>query len=489
MGCPPRLQFVQGTLWLTGVTESVVRRLWPTTSADPSSVGWVQDARSGGWRCDALHYANVKQTLSDRLAGGFGDEVLQTNPVRFVRWQAHPPRPDQAAAIEAWQQTGRGVVVMPTGTGKTEVALHVLAGRRCSTLVVSPVRDLMYQWHTRLLQATGIDAGIIGDGVHRVSPISVTTYDSACIHMPRIGNLFQLVIFDECHHLPGPIRQDAARMSAAPYRLGLTATPERQDGRHELLDQLIGPRRYTQAIGSARGKTLADYDIHRITVELSSTERERYRRLSQIVANYISDRRKEDPAYDWQSLCSDSGRDPAARTAFKAFHAKRSIEDRAEEKLRVVEDLFRLHAGEPVIIFCGSNAMARDVSLRFLIPCLLSHCRKRERQEILSGLQNGTYPALVANRVLDEGVDLPEVNVAIVLGGGAGTRQALQRLGRVLRKNAFGRACFYEVVTRGTRDELRSRTRRRDAAFGQSKKNTPEELRQPTRPADGSGEA
>ena len=109
--------------------------------------------------------------------------------------------------------------------------------------------------------------------------------------------------------------------------------------------------------------------------------------------------------------------------------------------------------------------MARDVSTRFLIPCLLSHCRKRERQEILEGLRAGRYPALVANRVLDEGVDLPEVNVAIVIGGGSGTRQAVQRLGRVLRKNAFGRACFYEIVTAGTRDEQRSRDRRRDDAF------------------------
>ena len=116
-------------------------------------------------------------------------------------------------------------------------------------------------------------------------------------------------------------------------------------------------------------------------------------------------------------------------------------------------------------MFAGSNAMARDVSTRFLIPCLLSHCRKRERHEILSGLREGRYPAIVANRVLDEGIDLPEVNVAIVIGGGGGTRQAIQRLGRVLRKNAFGRVAFYEIVTAGTRDEQRSRDRRRSDAF------------------------
>ncbi|MFG0261273.1 MAG: DEAD/DEAH box helicase [Novipirellula sp. JB048] len=417
---PPRLAFEQGTLTLTGVERRLIERLWPAPL-------WSFDPRSDCWRTDAMHYRDVAACFTDKLATRWSDEVVLWEPIPFAAAKLHSLRPDQNEALEAWLETRRGVVVMPTGTGKTEVALHAMCRVGSRVLVVSPVRDLMYQWHDRIRGATGIDAGIIGDGVHRVSPVSVTTYDSATIHMPRLGNRFEFIIFDECHHLPGPMRQDAARMSAAPYRLGLTATPERRDGGHELLRELIGPRVYTQAIKAARGKTLAHYDIVRMSVHLSEQERTRYESLGNMVRDYVAERRKDDASYDWPALCSDSGHDPAARAAMVAFHAKRSIEDRAEEKLRVIEDLFRLHAGEPVIVFCGSNAMARDVSLRFLIPCLLSHCRKRERQEILSGLKEGRYPALVVNRVLDEGVDLPEVNVAIVVGGGSSTRQALQR--------------------------------------------------------------
>ncbi len=472
---PVRLSFDQGTLLLSGVARHFVERLWPVDlwKYDPRGdnlTGGVHDPNTDRsvrhWRTDALHYRRVRDDLDRSLAAErWIDDVAAWHDVKYPRCDLHAPRPDQKEAIDAWLEDRRGVIVMPTGTGKTEVALHAMVSCQCSTLVVSPVRDLMYQWHTRILAATRIDAGIIGDGVHRVSPISVTTYDSAGIHMPRLGKQFQLIIFDECHHLPGAMRQDAARMSAAPYRMGLTATPERRDGKHVLLNELIGPRVYHQAIAAARGKTLATYDVHRISVHLSDDERSRYEALGRRVRDYIAERRKYDPEYDWQTLCSESGRDPGARSAMQAFHAKCSIEDRAAEKLRIIEDLFRLHVGEPVIVFCGSNAMARDVSTRFLIPCLLSHCRKRERQEILDGLRDGRYPALVANRVLDEGVDLPEVNVAIVIGGGSGTRQAIQRLGRVLRKNAFGRACFYEIVTAGTRDEQRSRDRRRDDAF------------------------
>jgi len=109
--------------------------------------------------------------------------------------------------------------------------------------------------------------------------------------------------------------------------------------------------------------------------------------------------------------------------------------------------------------------MARDVSRRFLIPCLLSHCRKRERQDLLAGLQDGTYPALVANRVLDEGVDLPNVKVAVVIGGLGSSRQAVQRLGRILRRQGAAQAILYEIVTADTPEEERSRQRRRTDAY------------------------
>ncbi len=474
----PELSFDQGTLLLGGVSQRFVDRVFIDDL-------WVFDGRVGKFRCDALHYRTVHEQLRNCLASNLSDQVpawqtinrlaqLDQSPTIASDAVGAPPRPDanvvvrnsvtlrpdQLAAIEAWLVTRRGCLIMPTGTGKTEVALKLITATAVSTLIVAPVRDLMYQWHRRILLRTGIDAGIMGDGVHRLSPLTVTTYDSAFLHMARVGNQFGLVVFDECHHLPGPTRQDAARMCAAPYRLGLTATPERGDGRESLLETLIGPTCYQQKLQQARGDTLADYDVHRIPIHLSDAERQRYDEYSEAIRSYMFQRRQEDPNFTWQKLCGESGSDPRARQALRAFHAKGAIEDRAEEKLRVLEDLFRLHVGEPCLIFTGTNAMARDISRRFLIPCLLSHCGKRERADILSGLEEGRYPAVVANRVLDEGVDLPDVKVAIVVGGSSSPRQATQRLGRILRRSRFGRGVLYEVVTRQTRDMQRSRKRR-----------------------------
>ena len=98
-------------------------------------------------------------------------------------------------------------------------------------------------------------------------------------------------------------------------------------------------------------------------------------------------------------------------------------------------------------------------------PCICPPRNKKERVEILQGFRDGVYPAVVANRVLDEGVDVPAVKVGVVIGGTASTRQAQQRLGRVLRKAGNARAVLYEVVCAETNEERRSRRRRKSDAF------------------------
>jgi superfamily II DNA or RNA helicase len=416
----------------------------------------------------AVHYATVAAALrseSAKTARVTIDNVRHWHPLQWSKIDLHPPRHEQLQAIDAWMATRRGIVVMPTGTGKTEVALHILEKSRCSTLIVAPIRDLMYQWHRRIHQSLDYDAGIIGDSTFAVKSLSVTTYDSACIHMPKLGNRFQLVVFDECHHLPGAIRSDAARMCAAPYRMGLTATWSSSDPRAMTLEECIGPIVYDLPITQVRGRSLADYDVFRIKVHLQEHERKRYDQLASTVATYVCERRKDDSEFQWQQLYGESFEDPEANRVLIAHREKQSIEDRASEKLRVLEDLLQLHHGTPMIIFAGSNAMAREVSLRFLIPCLLSHCGKKERLDYLDGLRDGVYPAIVANQILDEGVDIPAVKIAIVIGGMASDRQAKQRLGRVLRKTGNQRAILYEVVCSDTNEVKRSRERRRNDAY------------------------
>lgn len=475
----PRVEFHEGTLRLRGFDKRFVRQ-------DLRGLPLIWDDRDDCFRCDALYCADLRQRLQPDLAGHVDWDFSLDQHLRLVRKHNIRLRPDQLAAVDAFQQGGRrGLVVMPTGTGKTVVAIELIVRASIPALIVVPVRDLMYQWQASLLAATGVDCGLIGDGVHRVAPLCVTTYDSAAIHMPRIGRRFEMIVFDEVHHLAGAWRSDAARMSAASIRLGLTATLPSDPDRLQRLTELVGPLLYQQSIVEASGHSLAEYTVKRIAVPMTEQESERYRALSQQVQQFVYQQRQRDAQFRWDDvykLVGDTENEPTlaaeAMQALRAFRGKSRIEERASGKLRLLEDLFRLHAGEPVMVFVGSNVMAREIALRFLVPCLLSHCRKQERRDLLDGFAKGRYPVLVANRVLDEGVDLPEVKVAIVLGGLASSRQAIQRLGRVLRKGTSGQtAILYEVVTENTKEVQRSRQRRRNEAFqhkpGQHKPGQP----------------
>src|SRR5262249_5377083 len=142
------------------------------------------------------------------------------------------PFPHQGEAVETWWRNGkggRGVVVLPTGTGKTFVAILAMHAVGRPTLVVTPTIDLMTQWYTELRAAFDVPVGLLGGAYHDVPPITVPPYASAHVPLERYGTRFGLIVFDECHHLPGASYMNSAIQSIAPYRLGLTATPERAD--------------------------------------------------------------------------------------------------------------------------------------------------------------------------------------------------------------------------------------------------------------------
>ena len=456
---PLYLSFDQGTLLLKGITAEQLSIL-------NDSQLWSWDYRVGAWRCSAIHYARVKKLLRENFGSLFVDEVARPGAIILPKVELPQLRPEQVEALAAWDENGRrGQIIMPTGAGKTEVALAAMARTKIAALVVAPVRDLMYQWHRRILRAFDFDAGIVGDNLFNMKPITVTTYDSAYIHMDKMGDKFGLLIFDEEHHLPGRCRREAAILSTAGYRMGLTATPERADGLHKDLDWLIGPVDYCLSFKQAKDSFLADFDIVRIPVALSRREQKTYDECSRFIRNFIINRRKEKPGYAWKDLCNETGEDPQARQALKAYYLKQSVENRAAEKLRVLEDIFRLHYGQSVLVFAGSNAMAIEVSQRFLVPTILSHTRKKERIVVLDGFAGGHFPVLVANRVLDEGIDVPEVKVAVVIGGQSSAKQAKQRLGRILRRSGTARAVLYEVVCENTKEIYRSRKRRKSDAY------------------------
>jgi superfamily II DNA or RNA helicase len=130
--------------------------------------------------------------------------------------------------------------VLPTGAGKTFIALKAIEELNVATLVVVPTLDLMDQWRLLLDDQFDIDIGVYGGGENKLKPLTVSTYDSAYIRAEELGNKFIFIIFDEVHHLPAPSYSQIGELYIAPYRMGLTATFEREDGLHLELPRLVG---------------------------------------------------------------------------------------------------------------------------------------------------------------------------------------------------------------------------------------------------------
>lgn len=118
-----------------------------------------------------------------------------------------------------------------------------------------------------------------------------------------------------------------------------------------------------------------------------------------------------------------------------------------------------------MIIFTNDNMTAYRISSLFLIPCITHQTKIKERRQLISKFTDGSLPVLVTSRVLNEGVDLPSAEVAIVMSGTGTVREHVQRLGRILRPSEGKHAVLYELVAQDTAEEYTSRRRRRHDAY------------------------
>jgi superfamily II DNA or RNA helicase len=288
--------------------------------------------------------------------------------------------------------------------------------------------------------------------------------------MEHLGDRFGLVVFDECHHLPGPVYALAARAAVAPFRLGLTATLERADGRHADLAELIGPVVYRKDIVDLSGAYLSDYETVRLTVELSPDDRAAYDAERAIYRDFVARNgiRMSSPS-GWTDFVVRSSRSDDGRRAMQAYRRQREISFAAPAKLDYLALLLDRHRADRVLVFTQDNATAYEVSRRFLVPVITHETKVRERSEILAGLARGSgedgYGAVATSKVLNEGVDIPAANVAVVLSGSASVREHVQRLGRILRPQDGKHAVLYELVSAGTSETSTSARRREHSAY------------------------
>lgn len=451
-----RISYDRGTLVLEGVPHD---RLPP---------GAVLDERVGRPRCRGGDYRDIFSALHREYGDAVVDEARAYGPVALGFRGKRTPFEHQAGALRAWNEAGRrGLVVLPTGSGKTFVAEMAMKATGRSTLVVVPTLDLMNQWYARLLAAFRIDeVGLIGGGYYDVRPITVTTYDSYSIHAERLGNAFGLLVFDECHHLPSPSYSAASWCYLAPFRLGLTATPERDGESMEVYDELIGPVVYRREIKEFAGRQLAEYETRRMLVDLTDKERAGYSEARGTYLGFIRGNGiRMGGRNGWANFIQAAARSRQGRRALLAYREQRRIALTCRGKLELLEVLLTRHAADRCLVFTNDNDTVYRIAEYFLIPAITHQTSVKERKAILDGLRSGTLRAVATSRVLNEGVDIPTANVAIVLSGTGSVREHVQRLGRILRQAKDKHAVLYEVLASDTMETNVSERRRDHDAY------------------------
>jgi len=423
------------------------------------------DERSKTFRAMALHYKDIVDYLNNSCID-FIDTVFDLVPCPEFQIQNNIILRDyQKKAIDEWSKnSNRGVLVLPTGSGKTIIGIEAISMLNTPTIVIAPTLDLVNQWRSKLKEAfqNNIDVGILGGGKQEIKALTVSTYDSAHIHAERLGNRFNFIIFDEVHHLPAEGYRHIAEMFASPLRMGLTATYEREDGLHIELNRLVGGKVFEKKVKQLVGEHLSPFRLEKITVELTDEEKKEYDLNHGIFKNYL--RRNNitiQSSADFQKIVMRSGRDPNARKALLARNSARTIALNSTSKMEKLSEILKMHKEGKFFIFTEHNKMVHRISKEFLIPAITYRTVSKERNEILDKFRSGAYKAVVTSKVLDEGIDVPDADVGIILSGTGSERAFIQRLGRILRKKEEKEAVLYEIISAETSEVNTARKRKK----------------------------
>ena len=370
-------------------------------------------------------------------------------------------RPYQEEALEAWRKNGfRGVISLPTGAGKTVVAIAAMAELSVRTLIVAFTKEQMFQWRDKILEFTNAPPNMVGlfyGEEKRVAPITVTTYQSAFRYIDQLYPYYSFLIVDEVHHLPADKFRYIAEHSVAIYRMGLSATVVREDGRHVELFPLMGGLVYHKSASElAEEGYLARYKLIVVKVDLTPEEKARYRKL---LEEYR--RLAKGMTFDQLLALARQG-DEQAIKAIKLRTEIRQLVHNAERKLEMVRKIVseELSRGSKILVFTQYVDQAKKLGELLNAPYITGELDESTRRARLEAFRASRSGVLVLTTVGDEGIDIPDANVGIIVAGTGSRRQYLQRLGRLLRPAPGKEARLYEIVVRDTFEEYESRKRR-----------------------------
>ncbi len=354
---------------------------------------------------------------------------------------------EQIEIFKKWYEHYRGTISIPTGGGKSFLALSSIFHLRGPTLICVPTKEIQNNvWMTYLTEKLGIPRNYIGrfgGGYKEIKPITIAIYNSAYLYIDLLKDKFEFLIPDECHRAPSKQFKKIALQSKALYRCGLSATPTRQDHNEELIYKSIGPLiqgpKFNEMVDSKR---IAPFVHERIFTNLLPYERETYDELFQ--------KYRSAPKRKYNEFTK-------TRQYYMVEMQKLALGSSA--KIPPLTKMVFKHMDDKILIYTKFINQAETLN-KILRPynakLLIGKTKKHDRKRIFDWFHRSGKAIIIATNCIDEGINVPDANVAIIASGHGVVRQMIQRIGRTVRYKLLKISKIYEIVSKDTFDERQS---------------------------------
>lgn len=470
--------------------EEIASELFGTASADPRNVNLVRRTlfaghrrykrpENGSDRWMLIEYDTGREFAElSREKGAAGADKSRRIDLVQARSRLGKPYQWQLEALQSWELNGRrGVVEAVTGSGKTMVGiLAIFEALESSSKVhvVVPTIDLQRQWFDRLHKALPSQIAIGRRGGGFSSEFSAVDVLISVVNSSR-GEFLDftpidggLLIADECHRYASA-ENSAVLSEKFAWRLGLTATFRRQDNAHNkylvpYFENICYSLNYEDAHDS---QVIADYGAVFLGVNLTGYEMAEYQQLSDDIGTYLAAFRRltKDDFHDYFALIEalldaasgkfvgvDQKCEDIARLLLGHMRKRRRLLEFASAKIGVLPMLGQeILASNGTIVFTQSIEVAVKAAqqlneIGIKSSALHSKIHRDIRRFQMQEFAEKKIKAIIAPKILDEGIDFPDADLAIVLAASSTRRQMVQRMGRVLRPKSGGDLARFVVV-------------------------------------------
>jgi len=371
-------------------------------------------------------------------------------------------RPHQQEAYDSWISSGCiGTVKSVTGSGKTHVALKAIEVNPEGIWIIVPTVPLQDQWYEHIKSlGLGDKVGLLGNGSQEMTK-SITI---AIINSARDKQIkCRLLIIDEVHRVLSAENFEPIKNADFTSILALSATPEKDECTY--WDRFVSkvPIIYELPLEEATERGIvAEFQDVLVPCELTPEEAVIYAGLTEQIKKILSMY-----GHDFRiaMMAIKRGAGGPAIMLTKYISERKQLVHMSKGKIQKAIDLINEMPEKKIIVFSEfiDTLTVIDKSVNQLRPRYIYHSgiKKKERKQLLENFRNSTNGVILSARAIDEGVDIPDCDTAVLVSGSSTKRQYIQRLGRIIRPKENKLANLYQLYCKGTMDERATKKRRR----------------------------